>query len=112
MTDEETIQLEPTTLRVESGVTFEAAPDTKVSVQATFIEAGTQLQQVFLGLEPVLLVQPEYDADTDEATFVVTTVDLAPGGLVQVLEILLDSARTILQEETEAFYEEQPHADS
>ncbi len=91
---------------VDSGVAFpDQAPDADVSVQARFLESGQQLQQVFIGLEPALVVQPEYDAEENEIIFVTTAVDLDPQGLVDVLEVLLDAAKTMAQQQAEAIAE-------
>lgn len=90
---------ENTPVVVESGAAFPDDTDAEVFVEATFLESGNQLQQVFVGLEPVLLVQPEYDADAHEVKFLVTAVDLNPAGLVEVLELLLDSAKTMVEQE-------------
>lgn len=80
---------------VESGPAFPEQPDTEIGISATFIESGSQLQNIFIGLEPVLLIQPEYDADENKVEFVITSVDLGPEGLVSVLEYLLEGAREI-----------------
>lgn len=89
---------EAVTLAVESGVSFTQHAGTKVQVEATFLESGNQMQMAIIGTEPVLLVQPNFDADDNEVTFILTSVDLGPEGLVEVLEILLDAARTMAEE--------------
>ena len=86
---------EAVTLAVESGVSFTQHAGTKVQVEATFLESGNQMQMAIIGTEPVILVQPNFDADDNEVTFILTSVDLGPEGLVEVLEILLDAARTM-----------------
>lgn len=87
----------PPTLVAESGVRFPDLPDTPVEVAGNFITSGTQMQMVLVGTEPVLVVQPEYDAEAKRVTLITTAVDLPPGGLVHVLESLLDGARTIVE---------------
>lgn len=87
----------PPTLTAESGVRFPDMPETPVEVAGNFITSGTQMQMVLVGTEPVLVVQPEYDAEEDRVTLITTAVDLPPGGLVHVLESLLDGARTIVE---------------
>lgn len=92
----------PETAIVESGVAFPDESTAEVSVVATFIESGNQLQQIFLGLEPVLLIQPEYDADENEVKFIVTAVDLDPRGLVDVLDVIRDAAEEMVRQQDEA----------
>lgn len=87
----------PPTLVAESGVRFPDLPETPVEVAGNFITSGTQMQMVLVGTEPVLVVQPEYDAEEKRVTLITTAVDLPPGGLVRVLEALLDGARTIVE---------------
>lgn len=87
---------------VESGVAFpDQAPDAEVSVSATFIESGTQLQQLFVGLEPVLIIQPEYDADQNEITFVMTAVDIDAAGLVDLFDVLKHAAEEMVSQQDE-----------
>ena len=87
-----------TTQTVQSGSTFDALEDdVDVFVEATFIESGSQLQMALIGSEPVLLIQPEYDEDERALKFVLTAVDLDPEGLVEVLELILDTARTMAE---------------
>ena len=82
----------PLTLAVESGVAFpKQAPGAQVSVEATFIEPGNQMQMVLVGSEPVLVLQPEYDADANTIRFVLTAVALDPAGLKQVVDIVQDA---------------------
>ena len=80
----------PKTAQAE--VRFPGSLTESVRVEATFIESGTQLQQVFIGTEPVLVVQPEYDADSDTVTMIVTAVDCDVFSLPEVLGYLLDGA--------------------
>lgn len=87
----------PPTLSAESGVRFPDMPETPVEVAGNFITSGTQMQMVLVGTEPVLVVQPEYDAEEGRVTLITTAVDLPPAGLVHVLESLLDGARTIVE---------------
>ena len=89
---------------VESGVRFpNAAPGgVETQVSATFLESGNQLQQVFIGLQPVLVVQPEYDAETNTVDLVTIACDLDPAGLVETLEVLLDAAKTMAAQQAEA----------
>jgi len=87
----------PPVLTAESGVRFPDHPDTPIEMAGNFITSGNQMQMVLVGTEPVLVVQPEYDAETRRITLITTAVDLPPAGLVQVLEALLDSARTIVE---------------
>lgn len=87
----------PPTLVAESGVRFPESPDTPVEVAGNFIQSGYQMQMALIGTEPVLLVQPEYDAEEGKVTLITTSVDLPPAGLVLVLEALLDGARTIVE---------------
>lgn len=97
----------PNTQTVESGVRFpSAAPGgVETQVSATFLESGNQLQQVFIGLQPVLVIQPEYDAETNVVDLVTIAVDLDPAGLVETLEVLLDAAKTMAQQQAEAIAE-------
>ena len=82
----------PLTLAVESGVAFpKQAPGAEVSVEATFIEPGNQMQMVLVGSEPVLVLQPEYDADANTIRFVLTAVALDPIGLEEVVDIVQDA---------------------
>ena len=87
----------PPVLVTESGVRFPDLPDTRVEVAGNFIESGHQMQMALIGSEPVLLVQPEFDAETNAVTLITTAVDLPPAGLIHVLEALLDGARTIVR---------------
>lgn len=95
----ETAAVEP--VIVESGVAFAQETDADVSVEATFIESGNQLQHLFIGLEPVLLIVPEYDADVNEVKFLITAVDLDPQGLVDVLDVILDAAKEMVIQQAE-----------
>lgn len=94
-----------TTHTIESGVAFAHETSADVSVEATFIDSGEQLQHIFVGLEPILIIQPEYDADDDSAKFIITAVDLPPQGLVSVLEVLLDSAKQMVKQDLERLAE-------
>lgn len=96
--------LTPDPVVAESGVRFPDMPDTPVEVAGNFIQSGYQMQMALIGVEPVLLVQPEYDAEEGRVTLITTAVDLPPAGLIHVLESLLDGARTIvrIQEEQAA----------
>lgn len=87
----------PPTVTAESGVRFPEHPDIPVEVAGNFITSGNQMQMVLVGTEPVLVVQPEYDAEEHKVTLITTAVDLPPEGLVNVLEALLDGARTIVE---------------
>jgi hypothetical protein len=87
---------------IESGVAFATEVDAEVFVQATFIESGQQMHMAIIGTEPVLLIQPEYDADANEVNFLVTAVDLDPEGLVEVLDVLLDAAKLMVSQQAEA----------
>lgn len=100
MADDQVI--EGTVVSVESGAAFAQETDAEVTVQAHFMESGNQLQQVFIGLQPVLLMQPEYDADANEVTFVVTAVDLDPTSLVAVLRVMLDAAEEMARQQAES----------
>lgn len=91
----------PKPVVIESGAAFAADTDAEISVEASFLESGNQLQQVFVGLEPVLLIQPEYDADVNQVKFVLTAVDLDPTGLIEVLEVILDAAREMAIQQAE-----------
>lgn len=85
----------------ESGVAFPQHPDTEVSVAGTFIRSGEQLQNLFIGLEPVVVIQPEYDADEDHVTFNIVAVDLDPAGLIEILDILKDGAEAMVAQQRE-----------
>lgn len=89
--------LTPPTLNAESGVRFPDMPDVLVNVAGNFIQSGNQMQMLLIGTEPVLAVQPEYDAEANEVTLITTAVDLPPAGLVHVLEVLLDGVREIVR---------------
>lgn len=100
-----------TTINTESGVRFPEHPDTELTVSATFLRCGEQLQQVFIGLEPVIVIQPEYDAEEDQVTFVVTACDLDPEGLIRVLDVLRDSAEEMLKQQVEMGLKDEPVSD-
>lgn len=87
----------PPTLVVESGVRFPDLPDTPVEVAGNFIQSGHQMQMALIGSEPVLLVQPEYDAEEGQVTLITTAVDLPPAGLLHVLDVLTDGVKTIVE---------------
>jgi hypothetical protein len=89
-------RMDPKPVTAESGVRFPDMPSTKVSMAAQFIESGNQMSMAIIGTEPVLLIQPEFDADTNEVTLITTAVDLPPEGLALVLEALLDGTREII----------------
>lgn len=89
-------RMDPKPVVTESGVRFPEIPDTKVSMAAQFIESGNQMSMAIIGTEPVLLIQPEFDADANEVTLITTAVDLPPEGLIHVLEALLDGTREIV----------------
>lgn len=87
----------PPVLVTESGVRFPDLPDTPVEVAGNFIQSGHQMQMALIGSEPVLLVQPEYDAEEGRVTLITTAVDLPPAGLLHVLDVLADGVKTIVQ---------------
>jgi hypothetical protein len=89
--------LTPPVIEAGSGVRFPDMPDVLVSVAGNFITSGNQMQMAIIGTEPILVVQPEYDAEENEVTLITTAVDLPPAGLVQVLEALLDGTREIVR---------------
>jgi len=91
----------PTYVATGSGPRFADHPNIMTEVAGTFIESGNQMQMVLIGHEPVIVVQPEYDADENKITLVLTTVDLPPQGLVEVLEALLDATREIAAQQQE-----------
>lgn len=80
-----------------SGVRFPDLPDTLVTIAGNFITSGNQMQMAIIGTEPILVVQPEYDADENEVTLITTAVDLPPAGLIHVLEAMLDGTREIVR---------------
>lgn len=82
---------------LDSGVHFPELEDTKVEVETTFVESGSQVQMLLLGTEPVLVVQPEFNADERKVTFVVTAVDLNAEGMVPVLAALSDATEEIVE---------------
>lgn len=94
-------RLDPKVEVIESGVRFTGLEDFETQVAATFIESGNQMQMAIIGTEPVLLVQPNFDADENVVTMILTAVDLPPKGLIEVLELLLDGARTIVRQQDE-----------
>ncbi len=94
-------RVDPKPFVAESGVRFPDLPDTLVSVAGNFIMSGNQMQMAIIGTEPILVVQPEYDADENEVTLITTAVDLPPAGLIHVLEALLDGTREIVRIQTE-----------
>jgi hypothetical protein len=87
---------------IESGVRFAAHPDTAVEVDSTFLrsEAG-QLRTVFVGVEPAVLIQPEYDADSNTVTLILTACDLDPAGLLELLATLADAAEQMVAQQVE-----------
>lgn len=91
----------PPTVTAESSVRFPDLPETPIEVAGNFIQSGTQMQMVLVGTEPVLVVQPEFDVEENQVTLITTAVDLPPGGLVLVLEALLDGAREIAEQASE-----------
>lgn len=92
-------RLDPKPIVVESGVRFTGMEDTSIEVAGTFIESGNQMQMAIIGTEPVLLVQPNFDAEENHITLIVTAVDLPPRGLVETLKVLLDGAETIVAQQ-------------
>lgn len=89
---------------VQSGVSFTGpeGEDIPISVAATFLQVSDgQLGHVFIGNEPILVIQPEYDADTREVTLNLTGVEINPPGLVEILEALLDAAKTMVERDIE-----------
>lgn len=94
--------LTPPSVVAESGVRFPDMPDTLVTIAGNFIASGNQMQMVLVGTEPVLVIQPEYDAEANEVTLITTTVDLPPTGLIHVLEALLDGTREIVRIQEES----------
>ena len=89
--------LTPPPVVAGSGVRFPDMPDTLVTIAGNFIESGNQMQMAIIGTEPILVVQPEYDADENEVTLITTAVDLPPAGLIHVLEAMLDGVREIVR---------------
>jgi len=89
--------LTPPPVVAGSGVRFPDMPSTLVNVAGNFMQSGNQMHMAIIGTEPILLVQPEYDADLNEVTLITTAVDLPPAGLVHVLEALLDGTREIVR---------------
>lgn len=90
----------------QTNVRFPEQPDVPIEVAGNFILSSYgQMQMVLVGTEPVVLIQPEYDAEEGVFTLITTAVDLPPAGLVTVLEALLDGVRTIVavQEQEAAF---------
>lgn len=63
-----------------------------ISVNITLIDSGHQLQHVFIGLEPALLVQSEYHPDDDRLVFLVTGVDLSPADLGDLANLLKEAS--------------------
>lgn len=107
-------RLDPKPVLVESGVKFPGLEDHSVAVSATFIESGNQMQMILVGTEPVLVVQPEYDAEEAHIDLVLTGVDITPIGLLPTLEVLLDAARTMAaqeQEQIDAYRADHPDED-
>lgn len=94
-------RLDPEPVSVESGVRFTGLEDYTVEVNGTFIESGNQMQMAIIGTEPVLLVQPNFDADRNHVTLLVTAVDLPPQGLVEVLAVLTDGAKMVVDQQAE-----------
>lgn len=89
---------------IESGPRFKGpeGEDIETTVAATFIQvADGQLGHLFIGNEPVIVVQPEYDAEAPLITLNITGVEINPPGLVEILEILLDAARTMVEVDVE-----------
>lgn len=83
-------------------MTENTSPEPSLGMSATFIEPGTQLQTAFIGLEPAILIRPEYDPEANEVDFVTTVVGMTPRDLVSVLETLLDGAKTMVETDLEA----------
>lgn len=91
-------------ISIESGPRFKGpeGEDIEATVAATFLQiADGQLGHVFVGNEPVIIVQPEFDADDMQITLNITGVEINPPGLVEILEILLDAARTMVERDIE-----------
>lgn len=85
---------------IESGVRFKGpeGEDIETTVAATFLQvADGQLGHVFVGNEPILVIQPEFDADDMTVTLNLTGVEINPPALVEILETLLDAARTMVE---------------
>ena len=64
-----------------------------ISVNVTLMDSGHQLQHVFIGLEPALLVQSEYHEDENRLVFLVTGVDLSPGDLGDLADLLKQASQ-------------------
>lgn len=77
-------------------VADEVEPD--VRIQITLIESGTQLQTLFLGLTPMLVIEPHLDEDENTLTFSARAVDLDAQGLYEVLEVMLEGVKQAIEE--------------
>lgn len=89
---------------IESGIRFKGpeGEDIETVVNATFLQvADGQLQQVFVGVEPVLVIQPEFHAEEMTVHLNLTGVEINPPGLVEILEALLDAAKTMVEVDEE-----------
>lgn len=64
-----------------------------ISVSVTLMDSGQQLQHVFIGLEPALLIQSEYHSDDDRIIFFVTGVDLSPKDLGDLADLLKEASQ-------------------
>lgn len=84
---------EKTALQVQMG---DIAEGVTFTVEANLMQSGNFLSQVFIGLEPVVLVQPEVNPERTEAKLILTAVDTSPEALVELFEVLLDAAREIV----------------
>lgn len=67
------------------------APE-NITVDITLLESGHQLQNVFIGFEPALLVRGEWDPNEHRLIFRTTVVDLSPGDIVDLCHLLVDAA--------------------
>lgn len=67
------------------------APES-ITVDITLLESGTQIQQAFIGLEPALFVRGEWDPNENRLIFRTTAVDLTPGDIVDLCNLLIDAA--------------------
>lgn len=67
------------------------APE-NITVDITLLESGHQIQQAFIGLEPALFVRGEWDPNENRLIFRTTAVDLTPGDIVDLCNLLAGAA--------------------
>lgn len=85
-------------VEIDSGPYFPDLAGVGMEVATTFMRSGSQMQMLLVGTEPVLVVQPEYSAENDKVTFVITAVDLNAEGMLPVLRALTEATEEMISQ--------------